>query len=66
MAQGLWLPFNYYLTPAKKEKEPPLVFECCEDLDQHEIEHDSLTQHPGEGCQEEVLDQGCHCFATNL
>ena len=62
----LWAILKCYLTPTKKEKEPPLLFECWEDLYQHEVEHDSLTQHPREGCEEEVLDQGCHCLAANL
>ena len=42
-------------TPANEEKWPPLFGERTEDHHQLEVEHDTLTQHPAEGRQEQVL-----------
>ena len=54
------------LTPAKEKEEPPLLGECGEDNNQHEIEHDPLTHHPAEGGQQKVLDESRHNIAWNL
>ena len=54
------------LTPSKKEEEPPLLGERTEHHYQHEVEHDAFTQHPAEGRQKEVLDDGGDCLAGGL
>lgn len=43
------------LTPSQEQKEPQFLGESGEDYPQHEIEHDSLTQHPAEHSQEEIV-----------
>ncbi len=40
--------------------------ECAEHHHQNQKEVDSLTQHPAEGSQEEILEEGCYYNAANL
>ena len=44
------------LTVSKEKEEPPLAGDFTKDHNQHEVEHHSLTHHPAEGRQEQVLE----------
>ena len=55
-----------YYTPSKHEEEPPFLGEFTEDKDEHEVEHDSLTQHPTEYTQEKIVHCSCHNTTSNL
>ncbi len=53
-------------TPAKQHEWPPLLGQSAEDHHQHEVKHDTLTQHPAEGRQEEVLKESGYHSTANL
>ena len=44
-----FLVLNLPLTPSQDKEEPPLLGELAKNHHQHEVEHDTLTQHPAEG-----------------
>ena len=54
------------LTPAQEHKEPPFFGESWKDDYQHEVQHHSLTQHPAEHSQEQVVKNGGHHLTSNL
>ena len=54
------------LTPSQDKEEPPLFGELAENSHQHEVEHDTLTQHPAEGSQKQVVQQSCHKCTASL
>jgi len=39
---------------------------CSKHPHQQDVHHESLTQHPAEGSQEEVVDHDSHCCAGPL
>ncbi len=53
-------------TPANQQKHPPFLGQSAEDHDQQEVEHDTLAQHPAEGRQEEVLEEGSYKGTATL
>ena len=54
------------LTVSDEKEEPPFLGKFAENHDEHEVEHHSLTHHPAEGRQEQILKQSCHCSTNNL
>ena len=64
-----WLKMIFYipvLTPSQDKKEPPLFGELTKNHHQHEVEHDTFTEHPAERSQKKVMQQACHKCTTNL
>ena len=54
-------------TPSQCQIEvDPLLVICSKHSHQKDVNKDSFTQCPGEGGQEEVVQQGCHKFAGIL
>ena len=47
--------YNLPLTPSQDKEEPPLLGELAKNNHQHEVEHDTLTEHPAEGSQKQVV-----------
>ena len=54
------------LTPSQDKVEPPLFGELAKNNHQQEVEHDTLTKHPAEGSQKEIVQEGCHKCTTTL
>ena len=54
------------LTPSQDKEEPQLLGELAKNNHQHEVEHDTLTQHPAERSQKKVVQQGCYKCTGNL
>jgi len=54
------------LTVSDEKEEPPFLGKFAENHDEHEVEHHSLTHHPAEGRQEQILEQSSHYSANNL
>ena len=54
------------LTVSYEEEEPPFLGDCAEDYHQEQVQHDSLTQHPAEGGQEQVVEQHGHKQTSTL
>ena len=54
-------------TPSKSQVNVhPFPFIGVEHFDKKVVHHHNFTQHPEEGSQEEVVDQGGHYLAGNL
>ena len=58
--------YNLSLTPSQDKEEPPLLGELAKNHHQHEVEHDTFTQHPAEGSKKEIVQQGRHKCTGNL
>ena len=58
--------YNLALTPFQDKEEPPLFGELAKNHHQHEVEHDTFTQHPAERSQKKVVQQRCHKCTANL
>ena len=54
------------LTPSEQEEEPPFLTQSTEDHHQHEVDHDSLAQHPEEHSSEEIMEKTSHKCTPNL
>ena len=55
------------LTPSQCQVEvDPLSLVGSKHFHQKDVNEDSFTECPGEGSQEEVVEQGCHNFAGIL
>ncbi len=49
-----------YFTPSNNKEYPPFLGYLVENKHQHEIEHDSFTQHPKEHSSEQVVKENSH------
>ncbi len=54
------------ITPSNNKEYPPFLGNSVEDKYQHQIEHDSLTQHPKEHSSEQVVKESSHKYTRYL
>ncbi len=56
----------FLITPSNNKEYPPFLEYSVEDKHQHQIEHDSLTQHPKEHSSEQVVKKSSHKHTRSL